>query len=142
MKLSCFKAYDVRGVVPDTLNEDIAYRIGRAFVEVLGANSVVVGYDVRLSSPSLTNALTNGLMDGGADVYDIGLCGTEEMYFATAHFDMDGGIMVTASHNPMDHNGMKFVREGARPISSDTGLSEIHDLAATGNFFHQTERGV
>ena len=142
MKLSCFKAYDVRGVVPDTLNEDIAYRIGRAFAEVLGANSVVVGHDVRLSSPSLTNALTNGLMEGGADVYDIGLCGTEEVYFATAHFDMDGGIMVTASHNPMDYNGLKFVREGARPISSDTGLSEIHDRAAEGDFPHHTGRGV
>ncbi|MEN8170294.1 MAG: phosphomannomutase [Pseudomonadota bacterium] len=142
MKLSCFKAYDVRGVVPDTLNEDIAYRIGRAFAEVIGASSVIVGYDVRLSSPSLTNALASGLMDAGADVYDIGLCGTEEMYFATAHFDMDGGIMITASHNPMDYNGMKFVREGARPISGDSGLSEVHDRAASGNFTHQTERGV
>jgi len=142
VKLSCFKAYDVRGIVPDTLNEDIAYRIGRAFAEVLGAARVVVGYDVRLSSPNLTNALANGLMDAGADVNDIGLCGTEEVYFATAHFDMDGGIMVTASHNPVDHNGMKFVREGARPISSDSGLSEIHDRAATGNFIHQPERGV
>lgn len=142
MKLSCFKAYDVRGVVPDTLNEDIAYRIGRAFADVLGAARVVVGYDVRLSSSNLTNALADGLLDAGADVYDIGLCGTEEVYFSTAHFDMDGGIMVTASHNPMNYNGMKFVREGARPISSDSGLSEIHDLAATGNFLPQTERGM
>ncbi len=141
MKLSCFKAYDVRGVVPDSLNEDIAYRIGRAFAEVLGASSVIIGHDIRLSSPSLTNALTNGLMDAGADVNDIGLCGTEEVYFATTHFNMDGGIMVTASHNPMDYNGMKFVRSNSRPISNDTGLSEIHDRAATGNFFHQTERG-
>ena len=142
MKLSCFKAYDVRGVVPDTLNEDVAYRIGRAFAEVLGASSVIVGHDVRLSSPRLTDALSNGLMDAGADVYDIGLCGTEEVYFATAHFDMDGGIMVTASHNPMDYNGMKFMRDGARPISNDTGLLEIHDRAAAGQYEERMKRGV
>lgn len=142
MTLSCFKAYDVRGVVPDTLNEDIAYRIGRAFAEVLGASKVVVGYDVRLSSPGLATALANGLMDSGADVYDIGLCGTEEVYHATAHFQMDGGIMVTASHNPMDYNGMKFVREGARPISGDSGLFDIRDRAAAGDFAAAPRRGA
>lgn len=142
MTLSCFKAYDVRGVVPDTLNENIAYRIGRAFVEVLGARKVVVGYDVRLSSPGLATSLANGLMDSGADVYDIGLCGTEEVYHATEHFQMDGGIMVTASHNPMDYNGMKFVREGARPISGDSGLFDIRDRAAAGDFADAPRRGA
>lgn len=141
MTLSCFKAYDVRGIVPDTLNEDIAYRIGRAFTEVLGARKVVVGYDVRLSSPGLANALANGLMDAGADVYDIGLCGTEEVYHATAHFQMDGGIMVTASHNPMDYNGMKFVRENSRPISGDSGLFDIRDHAAVGVCSEPSRKG-
>lgn len=142
MTLSCFKAYDVRGVVPDTLNEDIAYRIGRAFVDVLGASRVVVGYDVRLSSPGLANALAEGLMAAGADIYDIGLCGTEEVYFATSHFEMDGGIMVTASHNPMDYNGMKFVREGARPISGDSGLFDIRDRAAAAEFAAADRHGA
>jgi len=141
MTLACFKAYDVRGVVPDTLNKDIAYRIGRAFAEVLGAGKVVVGYDVRLSSLGLANALANGLMDSGADVYDIGLCGTEEVYHATAHFQMDGGIMVTASHNPMDYNGMKFVRENSRPISGDSGLFDIRDRAAASVFAEPSRKG-
>lgn len=141
MTLTCFKAYDVRGVVPDTLNEDIAYRIGRAFVDVLGARRVVVGYDVRLSSPGLAQALAEGLMAAGADVYDIGLCGTEDVYHATAHFGMDGGIMVTASHNPMDYNGMKFVREGARPISGDSGLFDIRDRADARVFADAPRRG-
>lgn len=132
--LPCFKAYDIRGRVPDELNEDIAYRIGRAFVEVIGAKRVVVGQDVRLSSRPLCQALANGLVDAGAEVFDIGLCGTEEVYFATFHYQdsmkIDGGIMVTASHNPMDYNGMKLVRAGSRPVSGDTGLFDIRDLAA------------
>jgi phosphomannomutase len=139
--LDCFKAYDVRGVVPDSLNEDVAYRIGRAFAEVLHAQQVVVGYDVRLSSQSLAAALGQGLMDAGADVYDIGLCGTEEVYHATAHYGMDGGIMVTASHNPMNYNGMKFVRGEARPVSGDSGLFDIGDRAAVGDFAEVAERG-
>ncbi|MCC7516470.1 MAG: phosphomannomutase CpsG [Pseudomonadales bacterium] len=134
IQISCFKAYDIRGRVPDQLNEDIAYRIGRAFVQFLGAKSVVVGHDIRLSSPALSAALVRGLREQGADVIDIGLCGTEEVYFATFHLKVDGGIAVTASHNPMDYNGMKFVREGSRPISGDTGLKEIQALAESGNF--------
>lgn len=134
IQINCFKAYDVRGRVPDQLNEDIAYRIGRAFVQFLGAKSVVVGHDIRLSSPALSAALVRGLREQGADVIDIGLCGTEEVYFATFHLGVDGGIAVTASHNPMDYNGMKFVREGSRPISGDTGLKEIQALAESGNF--------
>jgi phosphomannomutase len=134
IKIECFKAYDVRGRVPDQLNEDIAFRIGRAFVQFLGAKSVVVGHDIRLSSPRLSDALVKGLREQGADVIDIGLCGTEEVYFATFHLGVDGGIAVTASHNPMDYNGMKFVREGSRPISGDTGLLDVRSLAENGVF--------
>ncbi|MBN2426845.1 MAG: phosphomannomutase [Deltaproteobacteria bacterium] len=129
LRSSCFKAYDIRGCVPDELNEKIAWRIGRAYAEWLKPGRVVVGRDVRLSSKKLLEALSGGLMAGGTDVYDIGLCGTEEVYFATFHFRMDGGIMVTASHNPADYNGMKLVREGARPISGDSGLKDIQKLA-------------
>src|SRR5690554_5631210 len=110
MDLSCFKAYDLRGRVPDQLNPPLAEKIGRAYVEITGAKKVIVGYDIRLSSPEIAEALSSGLMAAGADVYDIGLCGTEQVYFATSHYGMDGGIMVTASHNPKDHNGMKMVR--------------------------------
>ena len=134
IKIQCFKAYDVRGRVPDQLNEDIAYRIGRAFAQFLNAKAVVVGHDIRLSSPALSEALVKGLRDQGADVIDIGLCGTEEVYFATFHLKVDGGIAVTASHNPSDYNGMKFVREGSRPISGDTGLNDIQSLAEQGAF--------
>jgi len=140
-KLSCFKAYDVRGRIPDELNKDIAYRIGRAYAEFLAPKRVVVGHDIRLSSPSISEALTRGLLDGGADVYDIGVCGTEEVYFATFDQDMDGGIVVTASHNPKDYNGMKFVREGAKPISGDSGLKEIQRLAEAGRFSEPARRG-
>ena len=127
--LSCFKAYDVRGQVPNELNEDIARRIGRAYADVIGAKKVVVGHDIRLTSEAIKAALTEGLRDGGVDVYDIGQCGTEEIYFATSHADMDGGIAVTASHNPKDYNGMKFVREQSKPISGDTGLFDIRAQA-------------
>ncbi len=127
MDLSCFKAYDLRGRVPDQLNPKLAELIGRAYVDVTGAKRVIVGYDIRLSSPDIADALSSGLMAAGADVFDIGLCGTEQVYFATSHFKMDGGIMVTASHNPKDHNGMKMVGPDSRPISSDNGLNDIRD---------------
>ena len=127
MDLSCFKAYDLRGRVPDQLNPKLAELIGRAYVDVTGAKRVIVGYDIRLSSPDIADALSAGLMAAGADVFDIGLCGTEQVYFATSHFKMDGGIMVTASHNPKDHNGMKMVGPDSRPISSDNGLNDIRD---------------
>ena len=132
--LKCFKAYDIRGRVPDELNEEIAYRIGRAYAEILKPRDVVVGQDVRLDSPTLAAALTRGINDAGTAVIDIGLCGTEEVYFQTAHRRVGGGIMVTASHNPMDYNGMKLVREDARPVSGDTGLSNIEALAESGDF--------
>jgi phosphomannomutase len=132
--LTCFKAYDIRGKLGLELNEDIAYRIGRAYAQHLSAKRVVVGGDVRLSSESLKQALARGLMDGGADVIDIGMTGTEEVYFAAFHLDVDGGIEVTASHNPMDYNGMKLVRRGARPVSGDTGLKDIQALTEANQF--------
>jgi phosphomannomutase len=141
-EITCFKAYDVRGRIPDQLNEDIAYRIGRAFAEVIKPQKVVVGHDIRLSSESIKAALSNGLRDSGVDVYDIGLCGTEEIYFATDFAGMDGGIAVTASHNPKDYNGMKFVREGSRPISGDTGLFDIKSLAEKNDFAAVAQRGT
>jgi len=129
----CFKAYDIRGPVPNDLNDDIASRIGRALVAELGGRSYVVGRDMRLESPALSQALMNGLTEGGANVIDIGLCGTEEVYFATSHYQADGGIMVTASHNPKGYNGMKLVREQSRPISGDTGLDDIRRRVEAGD---------
>lgn len=132
--ITCFKAYDIRGRIPDQLNEDIAYRIGRGFAAFLNPKNVVVGHDIRLSSPQICDALSRGLTDAGVNVKHIGQCGTEEIYFATSHLNMDGGIVVTASHNPKDYNGMKFVRENSKPISADTGLEDIRKLAEAGNF--------
>ncbi len=131
-KLPCFKAYDVRGRIPDELNEALAERIGCAYAAVLSPKRVVIGRDIRLSSPLIAQALIRGLTSSGVEVMDIGVCGTEQVYFATAHLGVDGGIMVTASHNPRDFNGMKFVRENAKPISGDTGLADIEAAAAKG----------
>ena len=128
-ELACFKAYDVRGKIPTELNESIAFLIGLAVAEYLEASAIVIGYDVRHSSPGLVESLSRGISQAGAEVINIGLCGTEEVYFATNFLDTDGGIMVTASHNPADYNGMKIVGSGARPISMDSGLQEIKGLA-------------
>ena len=128
--LPCFKAYDIRGRVPDELDEDLARKIGLAMAGQLGPGPVVVGRDVRLSSPSLQAALSDGLHAAGREVIDIGVGGTEEVYFQTAHLRAAGGVMITASHNPMDYNGMKLVRDGSRPISGDSGLFAIRDFAA------------
>lgn len=133
-KLTCFKAYDIRGKLGEELNEDIAYRIGRAYGEFLKPKTIVLGSDVRLTSESLKLALARGLQDAGTDVIDIGMTGTEEIYFATSYLKADGGIEVTASHNPIDYNGMKLVREGSRPISGDTGLRAIQELAEVNQF--------
>jgi len=133
-KLTCFKAYDVRGKLGEELNDDIAYRIGRAYGEFLKPKSIVLGSDVRLTSESLKLSLAKGLQDAGTDVIDIGMTGTEEVYFATSHLKADGGVEVTASHNPIDYNGMKLVREGSRPISGDTGLRAIQELAENNQF--------
>ncbi len=130
MTLPAFKAYDIRGRVPDELDENLARSIGVALAGQLDPGAVVLGHDVRLSSPGLQTALSDGLRSRGRDIIDIGLCGTEEVYFQTAHLGAAGGVMVTASHNPMDYNGMKLVREQARPISGDSGLFAIRDFAA------------
>ena len=127
--IDCFKAYDIRGQIPNQLNSDVAYRIGNATAEYLKARRIAVCRDIRLSSQELTDAVCQGVIDAGAEVLDIGLGGTEMVYFGTAHLEADGGIMITASHNPADYNGLKLVREQARPISGDTGLQDIRALA-------------
>jgi phosphomannomutase/phosphoglucomutase len=140
--LKSFKAYDIRGRIPDELNEDLAERIGRAYAVVVSEGTVIVGYDIREASPSLAAALTQGLTRAGCDVIDIGLCGTEEVYFQTFDRGVAGGIMVTASHNPMDYNGMKLVREGSRPISGDSGLRDIERLVEENRFIDAPKAGV
>jgi phosphomannomutase len=132
INLDSFKAYDIRGRIPDEINESLAYDVGRAYAAFVKPKRVAVGYDIRLSSLELARALKRGLTDTGVDVLDIGLWGTEGSYFATFAEHLDGGIMVTASHNPPDYNGMKFVREGARPISADTGLMDMRALIESG----------
>ncbi len=134
MTLTCFKAYDIRGKLGEELDEEIAYRIGRAYGQFLNPKRVVVGGDVRATSEALKLALSNGLRDQGVDVIDIGMTGTEEVYFATSHLGVDGGIEVTASHNPIDYNGMKPIRESSKPISADTGLLDIKRIAEENSF--------
>ncbi|AXO61383.1 phosphomannomutase CpsG [Pseudomonas sp. phDV1] len=141
MPLTCFKAYDIRGRLGEELNEQIAYRIGRAYAQYLNAKKVVVGGDVRATSESLKQALAQGIMDAGCDVIDLGMTGTEEIYFAAFHLDVDGGIEVTASHNPIDFNGMKLVKRGAQPISGDTGLNDIKALAERQAFTPAVSQG-
>ncbi|PKN23001.1 MAG: phosphomannomutase [Deltaproteobacteria bacterium HGW-Deltaproteobacteria-3] len=130
--LPCFKAYDIRGRVPDELNAPLAFNIGQAYSAQFAPKKVAIGHDIRISSPALAKALTDGFLAAGVDVVDLGMVGTEEIYFAAFHLEVDGGVIVTASHNPADYNGMKLVRQGARPISGDTGLREIERLAAEG----------
>lgn len=140
-KITCFKAYDARGQIPNELNEDIAYRVGRAYAEFLKAKKIAVGRDVRLSSESLFTALTNGLMDSGVDVLDLGICGTEQVYHAAFSLELEGGIMITASHNPIDHNGFKFVRQSAQAISGDSGLEDIRAIAEKAEFSAVDNKG-
>jgi len=139
--INCFKAYDARGKVPDDLNADIAYRVGRAYAEFIKPTQVAVGRDVRLSSDELFDALTRGLTDSGVDVLDLGLCGTEQVYFAAFHLELGGGIMITASHNPIDYNGLKFVRECAKPLSADSGLEDIRRIAEAESFSPAERKG-
>src|SRR5208283_4314729 len=150
--ISCFKAYDLRGRIPGELNDDVAYRVARGYAQFLSSGRsevpraealrVVVGRDIRLSSTGLTDAVCRGLTDSGVDVYDIGVCGTEGVYFGCFHGGYDGGIMITASHNPPDYNGMKFVRERSKPISGDTGLVEIRGFAERAKFPVPPHRGT
>lgn len=139
-KLTCFKAYDIRGELGTELNQDIAYRIGRAYGEMLTPKDVVVGGDVRLTSEELKLALAEGLQDAGVNVIDLGLTGTEEIYFATSFLKVDGGVEVTASHNPMNYNGMKLVKAHSKPISGDSGLHDIRDLAQSQAFAAKAEK--
>ncbi len=129
LKIDCFKAYDIRGQVPNDLNTDIAYRVANATVEFLDAKTMVIGRDIRLTSAEFADAVAAGIQDAGADVIDIGIGGTEMVYFGTGELQADGGIMITASHNPVDYNGLKLVRNEARPISGDTGLKDIRAIA-------------
>ncbi len=125
---ACFKAYDIRGKVPAELNEAMARRIGYGLATLLKMKKVVVGHDIRLTGPSLTEALIAGLLQGGAEALEKGLCGTEEIYHAVFSMEesgVDGGVIVTASHNPADYNGMKIVLKGARPLTGDSGLHEL-----------------
>ena len=140
-KLTCFKAYDIRGRLGIDLDEDIAYRIGAAFAVAMNAKTVVLGRDVRASSGALALSVAQGLIDQGCEVLDLGLLGTEEIYFATTHFGADGGICVTASHNPMDYNGMKMVRTGSAPLDAGTGLARIKELAEANAFENNTTIG-
>ncbi len=140
--ITCFKAYDLRGRIPAELNDDVAYRVGRGYAQFLRPQRVVVGRDIRLSSAGLTDALCRGLTDSGVDVDDIGICGTEGVYFATFDGGYDGGIMVTASHNPPDYNGMKFVRDQSKPISGDNGLKDIRAFAELAEFPMPSRTGV
>lgn len=139
--IGCFKAYDVRGRVPEELNESVVYRITRAWAEFIDAKKVCMGRDVRPTSDAFAEAMVAGLSDSGVDVVDLGVTGTEEVYFATFHNELDGGVMITASHNPSDYNGLKFVREQAHPISGDNGLEDIRKAAERGEFTDGEKRG-
>jgi phosphomannomutase len=139
--LTCFKTYDVRGRVGFDLTEEISYRIGRAFAQHLKARRIAIGSDVRLSSPSLKAALIDGILDAGSDAIDIGLAGTEEVYFASFHWDIDGAVEITASHNPADYNGMKFVGAAGRPIGIDDEFAAIKQLATEAKFIQASPRG-
>ncbi len=141
-KITCFKAYDIRGKLEEQLDEDVAYRVGRAFAEFLQAKEIVVGGDVRETSESLKQAVAKGITDAGTNVIDIGMVGTEEVYFATKHYGVDGGIEVTASHNPIDYNGMKLVKFGSAPISGDSGLHDIQKMAESGEFKDVSKAGT
>ena len=129
-----FGAYDIRGIYPESVNQELAYRVGRIFPKLFNAKKVAVGHDIRLTGPTIADALTRGLTEAGCDVFDIGQCGTEMIYFATGSKDFDGGIMITASHNPKEYNGMKFVKKGVLPVAPSTGLLDIKNAVEDENF--------
>src|SRR5437764_13672705 len=136
-----FKAYDVRGIYGQDLTDEIAYRIGRAAARYLHVPEMAVGRDMRLSSPQLAAALIRGVTDQGVNAVDLGMTTTDELYFAVGKFNYPAGVMITASHNPGKYNGMKFCRAQAAPISLDTGLADIRDLAISGDFTQPTTKG-
>lgn len=138
-KINAFKAYDIRGKVPSELNSEMAYKIGRAFATLVNAETAVVGYDVRKSSEALCDSLIKGLIDAGVDVTNIGLCGTEMIYYATSALELDGGIMITASHNPPEYNGMKFVKKNSVPVGYDSGLNEIERMILSDDLGEKSE---
>ena len=127
-KIPGFKAYDIRGKVPSELNNELAYKVGRTVAGLLKAKKIVIGYDIRKSSPELAKSLAEGLTDAGADVINLGMCGTEMIYFGVPHLDADGGVMITASHNPPEYNGLKFVKSGSRPMGYDSGLDKVEEM--------------
>ena len=141
IKISSFKAYDIRGQLPHEINPEIAYRVGNATAEYLSAKKMILGRDIRASSKKLSESMASGLMDAGVNVIDIGECGTENVYYATGELKSCGGIMVTASHNPSDYNGFKIVSENAKPISSETGLLDIQKLAESDKRLISKSRG-
>ncbi|CAO4846095.1 MAG: Phosphomannomutase/phosphoglucomutase [Holosporales bacterium] len=144
-QLPCFKAYDIRGKIPTELNTDLVYKIAKAYVAVFSPRKIIIGRDGRLESPSIAEAFCNGVLDSGVDVIDIGLCGTEEVYFHTFNQEscgVDGGVMVTASHNPKGYNGLKMVQKGALPVSKHHGLDAIHDLVVRDIFSPPSKRGT
>jgi len=132
-RINCFKAYDIRGKVPSELNAELAYNIGRTYSRFINAKTVVIGHDIRKSSEELSDALARGLNDSGVDVIDIGICGTEMIYYGTSALEADGGIMITASHNPPEYNGLKFVRKNSVPVGYDSGLNEIERMILNGD---------
>src|SRR5512134_820579 len=136
-----FKAYDVRGIHPAELDEEGAYRVGRAYAEEFAPRTVAVGRDMRLAAPTMAAAVIEGAADGGADVLDLGMVGTEMIYHAVASLSLDGGICVTASHNPKEYTGMKIVRRGALPVGGDSGLEDVRRRAEAG-FGPVTRRGA
>ena len=138
---SIFKAYDIRGIYPIQLNEETAYLVGKAIVEYLKPKNIAVGRDMRLSSPALFESLTKGILQAGADVIDIGLCSTDELYFAVGKFGYDAGVMITASHNPKEYNGFKICQKEAVPLSGDSGLKEIRQIIASGRFSTSKKKG-
>jgi phosphomannomutase len=137
-----FKAYDIRGTYPDQLNEEVAYKVGRALVEYLKPENVTVGRDMRLSSPKLYEALTKGIVEGGCDVVDIGLVSTDCLYFAVGKFGYDAGVMITASHNPPEYNGFKMCRKEAVPLSGEAGIDQIKELMLKNNFPAPQKLGI
>ncbi|MEA2786181.1 MAG: phosphomannomutase, partial [Candidatus Eremiobacteraeota bacterium] len=139
---SIFKSYDVRGIVGTQLTPEVAYWIGRAFVQALGRTNICIGRDMRPSGDALLEALTRGATDAGADVTHIGLISTDALYFAVGHYGFDGGVMITASHNPAQYNGLKFCRDQAQAISLDTGLGDVRDLALSGDFTDPGRKGT